>query len=370
MPETDVKYKIIAQGDDDAEILIYDVIGSSWFEETVTAKQFVKDLKDIGPKRNLNVRINSPGGSVWDGTAIYNALKSHKGNVTVNIEGIAASMASVIAMAGDTVNMAETAMMMIHNPAGLVMGESKDMRKAADLLDKSKEQLVKAYTQKSGKSAEEIAHLMDEETWFTADEAFEAGLVDAVTESPGQLVASFDLSVLSASGVKVPRHVESKLAALFSTPSPKKEPTMSADKPDRIPATVQELKAMEGADNEFVVEQLTAGATVQDAIVALNKRLLNQLQERATKLETLENEVKQAKEQSPPASEAGVAPVNSSEHAREGGETQQKPWGNDALGFYRKELTKLMAEGKSATAASQLINRRNPGLVEAMQVSG
>lgn len=368
MPDNpDVNYKIVCQGDDEAEVLIFDAIGPSFWEETVTAKQFVKDLKAVGSNRKLNVRINSPGGSVFDGTAIYNALKAHAGDVVVNIEGIALSMASVVAMAGNTVQMADNALMMVHNPQGVVYGEAKDMRKFADLMDKSKSNLIKAYAGKTGKSDEEISALMDAETWMTADEAFELGFVDAVTEG-GQLVAAFDLRAISASGVKVPKHVEAKLAALFTTSC--KEPDMAEQKaPERVPATIQQLEALEGSDNDFVLGQLKATATIDEAIVALNKKLLAQLKERGERVTTLEAEVDTLKKEPPATSETGVNPVASKELGKEGEQSPQ-PWGSDPIGFYGDQLKKLVAEGMNAVNASKAIRRKHPQLVEAMQQSG
>lgn len=372
MPSVDqsVNYRIVCQGDDEAEILIYDTIGPSWWEETVTAKQFVKDLKAIGDKKNLHVRINSPGGSVFDGIAIYNALTNHKGQVKVTIEGIALSMASGIAMAGDTINMADNALMMVHNPQGWAQGESKDLRAYADLMDKVKGNLIKAYVNKSGKDDAEISALMDAETWMTAEEAFTLGLIDNVIEASGNVAASFDLNnALSASGVKVPKRVQPKLAALF-TPT-QKEPNMAEKTPERVVATVQQLKALKGADDAFVVNQLAANATLEESIVALNERLLNALNDRQDRIAALENEVKAMKEQPPTSgSDSGVPPVNSDEHGKEGSASGGKAasaWGNDPCAFYKSEMKKLIAEGKNASVASRLVNRANPGLVEAMQ---
>lgn len=169
--------KASANANEPVEINIYDEIGF-W---GVTAKSFLDEM-NVAKGRPITLRINSPGGDVFDGMAIYNRLKSHSHDVIVHIDGLAASMASVIAMAGKTVNIAEGAMLMLHNPSSSwTGGESKDLRKTADMLDKVKEATVTAYVRKTQMDATEISALMDEETWLTAAEAKEKGFVDFVT---------------------------------------------------------------------------------------------------------------------------------------------------------------------------------------------
>ena len=172
-----------------AEIIIYDEIGAFG----IPAKAFLDELKALGPVAELTLRINSPGGSVFDGVAIYNALKRHDAAITVWIDGIAASIASVIAMAGDEVVMPENAMLMLHDPAGLVIGTAADMRAMADALDKMKAGMVAAYRDKSGRDNAEIEALMAAETWLSAQEAVELGLADRI-EQPVRMAAHFDLS--------------------------------------------------------------------------------------------------------------------------------------------------------------------------------
>lgn len=183
-------YEMKAKGNQTADIQIYDEIGI-W---GITAKDFANDLKALGSDiKVLNVSLNSPGGSVIDGNAIYNSLVNHKARVNVSIDSVALSMGSVIAMAGDFIFMAENALMMIHNPFGMAMGDSDELRKTADVMDKMKNSLIKAYTRKTGKDAEELSALMDAETWMDADEALEAGFVDEITAA-AEIAASFDLS--------------------------------------------------------------------------------------------------------------------------------------------------------------------------------
>ena len=155
-------------------------------------------MKDI---TEINVRINSPGGDVFDGVAIHNALERNPATVIVHIDGLAASIASVVAMAGDSILMADNALMMIHNPRTIVMGESTHMRNAADMLDKAKEALVNSYLAQVGDAKRgEVEAFMDETKWFTAAEALEFGLVDEVGNAV-KIAAHFDLSQLKYANV-------------------------------------------------------------------------------------------------------------------------------------------------------------------------
>ena len=199
-------YTLKNQADQPSELLIYDVIGD-W--AGLSARQLVHDLKDLDVSE-ITVRINSPGGSVFDGIAIYNALRHHKAHIHVRIEGLAASIASVIAMAGDTIHMAANALMMIHNPFGWVGGDAEELRKVADMLDKTTEMIAQTYAANCGLQVSEIINLMNEETWFTASEAEGHGLVDVV-EDAVQLAAHFDLSAFN--------HVPKPLLPQFIAPS-------------------------------------------------------------------------------------------------------------------------------------------------------
>lgn len=172
-------FTIKAAKNDTAEISIYDEIGF-W---GVTAQQFAKDLKALGNNlKQINLHIHSPGGDVFDGIAIYNLLKNHPANKTVYIDGLAASMASVIAMAGNEIIMPENAMMMIHKPWGIQGGDADDMRKYADLLDKVESTLIMAYTAKTGKSETDLAEMLKEETWLTGKECIEQGFADKLAD--------------------------------------------------------------------------------------------------------------------------------------------------------------------------------------------
>ena len=162
----------------ETEISIFDEIGMYG----VSAKQFISDLKSIPATDRIVLKIHSPGGEVFDGNAIFNALQ-RRGNVEVQIEGLAASMATVISLAGMPVKMAANGFYMIHNPWGVAMGDAAELRDQAQLLDKIRSNMVGAYAAKSGQSAEQIQAWMDSETWFTAEEALSAGFVDEITDT-------------------------------------------------------------------------------------------------------------------------------------------------------------------------------------------
>jgi len=160
------------------EILIYDFIGAGLFEDGVTAKAVKSQLEKM--QGDVLVRINSPGGDVFDGFAIHNLLLQHPGEITVRVDALAASAASVIAMAGDHVEMADNALMMIHNPWTFSLGDADEMVKTAERLEKVKSSILESYLRRSNMDRDEISLAMDEETWLSAAEAIDAGFADAL----------------------------------------------------------------------------------------------------------------------------------------------------------------------------------------------
>ncbi len=170
-------FSIQAKANNSAVIKLYDEIGC-W---GITAKQFAQELSALGDVKNIELRIDSPGGDVFEGITIYNLLKGLDAYVTVHIDGLAASMGSVIAMAADKIIMPETAFMMIHKPWGGQVGDADDLRAYADLLDKVETTLSATYMKKTGLSAEAIADLLKKETWFNGTEAVEAGFADELS---------------------------------------------------------------------------------------------------------------------------------------------------------------------------------------------
>jgi len=194
----EIKADMHAGMDDDekkkAEVLIYGDIGESWWGESVTAIDLVRELQLIDADI-IDVRINSYGGSVTDGIAIYNALRRHPAVINTYNDGIAASIASLILMAGDTSHMAENALFMIHAPWGGMAGNSKEMREYADVLDSYAQAMASSYAQKTGKTVDEIMPLLLDgaDHWLTVDEAIADGYVDESTDAIA-VAASFNLS--------------------------------------------------------------------------------------------------------------------------------------------------------------------------------
>lgn len=186
-------YTIKAQ-DDEAEILLYDDIGEGFYGGGTSARSFVEDLRDLRNVREINVRINSRGGDVFEGLAMYNALSRHPARIVVDIDGLAGSIASVIALAGDSIRMAQNGYFFIHNPFGAAIGTAEDMRVMAEALGKIQSTLVETYEDHSRLSAPRIQEFMDQETWFTASEALTHKFIDEVTEGQ-QMAASVDLSL-------------------------------------------------------------------------------------------------------------------------------------------------------------------------------
>jgi len=165
-----------------ASIDIFDVIGSDYFGEGFTAKRMSAALRSIGEDKDVVVNINSPGGSVYESATIYNLLAQHKGHVTVNIIGLAASGASVIAMAGDTVKISKVGFLMIHNAWACLCGNKHDMRQYADVLDQLDKAIIAAYVGKATVDEKKISKMMDGETWIGADDAVEYGFADEIVE--------------------------------------------------------------------------------------------------------------------------------------------------------------------------------------------
>lgn len=176
-------YKVVARGDDSAELYIYGVIGGDWFGEGITAKQVADDLKKLGKVKTIDVRINSEGGNVFDGKAIYSLLVENAATINVKIDGLAASAASFIAMAGNSIEIAEGAFVMIHDAYGVSFGRAEDMRKYADLLDTVNATVREVYTARTKQSDKQINTWMKDETWFTAKEAVKNGFADTMTEN-------------------------------------------------------------------------------------------------------------------------------------------------------------------------------------------
>lgn len=175
-----------------AEVFIYSDIGA--YYDGVTSKAFIEDLQRLGPVDKITVRINSAGGIVFEAFAIFNALKRHPAEIEVAIDGLAASAASVIAMAGDSIEIAANARLMIHRPWNVGIGTADELRKTADQLDELEKQIVGIYADRTGQDSAKISAMMAEETWIGAEQAKELGFADTIAEENKAAAMAFDLS--------------------------------------------------------------------------------------------------------------------------------------------------------------------------------
>lgn len=190
----------------DGEILLYGFVGESFFDQGFTSVEVLDALAEIGRDTDVTVRINSGGGYVHEGFAVYNALTAHKGKVTVQIDAVAASSASLIAMAGETVTMRPGALMMIHDPSGFTAGTIEDHRKAVSQLERWAGSMSEIYADKSGKDVADVRASMKDELWMTAAEAVAEGYADAAEGKKAQTASAFDYRLYA--------HAPARLTAL------------------------------------------------------------------------------------------------------------------------------------------------------------
>ena len=203
-----------------------EIASESWFDDDVTPKLFKDELlSGNGP---ITIWLNSPGGDCIAASQIYSMLMDYAGEVTIKIDGIAASAASVIAMAGTKVLMAPTALMMIHNPMTMAWGDKSEMTKAIEMLDEVKESIVNAYEIKTGMSRAKISHLMDSETWMNANKAIELGFADDILEDKKKKCAA-DETAFSFAARSSEMYLMNKLEAKFGKkPEANKCPAVKA----------------------------------------------------------------------------------------------------------------------------------------------
>ena len=226
---------------DPAVLSIFDDIGAFG----VSAKSFLNDLASAQGD-SVRVEINSPGGDVFAGLAIYNGLRNSGKKVNVRVLGLAASAASLVAMAGDTIEMPENSFMMVHNPWGFAIGGADDMRDTADMLDKLGASLASTYAKRTGKSAEEITALLDAETWMSAAEAVDAGFATAViSEVP--VKAAFDLDRLPANVRAAYASAKASAPAPEPAPAPAPAPAPEGDPEASAPMLADAIESQAAA---------------------------------------------------------------------------------------------------------------------------
>jgi ATP-dependent Clp protease, protease subunit len=233
------------------EMILYGMVGDSYWGEGFTAGEVVQALAEHGRDQDITVRINSGGGYVDDGVAIYNALAAHKGEVTVVVDAMAASSASLIAMAGDKRVMRKGAMLMIHDPSTAMWGTAEDMERARNYLEKQAESFASIYADASGDDVADVRAEMKAELWMTADEAVERGFATSVAETKSRAVAAFDyrayahapekLAVMSAKkGWGRDRNSPAAASATASTRHPKETAMTDKTEADKTTANLDD----------------------------------------------------------------------------------------------------------------------------------
>lgn len=276
-----------------AKVCIYDAIGG-WFG--MRAADFVREVQALDVDE-IELHLNSPGGQVWDGIAIMNTLRNHRASVHVFVDGIAASIASIIAMAGDEIVMARGAQMMIHDASGVCLGQAKDMTKTAEVLDKISGNIAAIYASRAGGDADQWRALMLAETWYNADEAVEAGLADRAEDVPdaadNTATDAFDLSMFHYAGRSAaPPPAQRIPTARLTTQSPvSSEPGHTNRKENPVDHTefLNGLRSRLGVNadtdeaavlaalDETLAEQATTTPTLPEGVVAIESGALETL---------------------------------------------------------------------------------------------
>ncbi|SFK92543.1 ATP-dependent protease ClpP, protease subunit [Streptosporangium canum] len=252
-------YRITNLADGAAEVVIYDEIGF-W---GVTAADFIRDLKAVAATE-ITLRVNSPGGDVFDGIAIHNVLRNHPATVTTHVDSLAASIASVIALAGDRIIMQPHSQMMIHDAAGMCIGNGSDMHDMAAMLDRQSDNIAAVYVERAGGTLAEWRERMRAETWMSADEAVAAGLADEVaprrdTDTPAA-TNSWDLSIFNYAGRE---HAPPPILATAQDPAPETPPVEPAAGPTPTPEGEAPMPALD----EGLRERLGLNADADEATI-------------------------------------------------------------------------------------------------------
>ncbi len=281
-----------------ADVYIYDEIGERWYGGGVGARSLAQQLDELDVEL-IRLFLNSPGGAAWDGITIMNALRRHKARVEVTVDGIAASAASIIAMAGDRVTMNRGSEMMIHDASGGAWGPAETMEETAAILHKLSDSLADIYTARAGKDRAHWRALMLAESWYTAEEAVEAGLADDWVDAPSSAsseqapAARFDLSMFAYSGrsaAPAPRLETPELPVSTEPGGPNRKENVVAY--DDLKAGLRERLGVTDAeatdetllaayDSERAQKAETPTATLPEGVVAIDSAVLADLQSQA-----------------------------------------------------------------------------------------
>lgn len=370
MPKTNdhsMCFEVLNKEDSTIELLVYDYIGKSWDGDAVNAKDVAKFLSQNKDAKTINVRINSGGGSVSHGMGIYNSLNRHAANVVVDIEGMALSAASFIAMAGDEINMCENGLMMIHDPSAMAFGNAKDMEKAAKFLAKSKQTIVDTYAARTGKDKDEIAQMMEDETWFDAQEAMDEGFINSITEAKRVAACFIDDKY---------RNQPDRLDDIFNhshdKPVAKKESDIMPEPTKNVAASYQEITDNcrglnpnnKPEDAQFICDQMKASATLEQVQNTWQETLVCRIEtsnkatdEATAKNAELEVAAKKAADTSN-TTKVGVEAVGNGDDSSQDGSVSATEQFNDLV----DAQVKL---GKQPHIAMQNVCRKNPELRQA-----
>lgn len=242
-------FSIQAKADKSADISIYDEIGA-W---GVTAKQFIGEIRALDVA-TLRLAINSPGGSVFDALAMYNALRQHPAQVEVTVMGVAASAASLVAMSGDRIVMPENTFMMIHNPLNFAFGNASDLREMADVLDKIGASLVATYAARTGQPEDMVRELLDAETWLNAEDAVALGFADEMQPAL-KVAAAFDMD-------RLPENVRAAIIQTTITTTTWTEDESAEDGEDGDQAAAAEAQAAAAKSAAQAAERELAGTII------------------------------------------------------------------------------------------------------------
>ena len=248
-------WKVTAKSESEAEILLYDEISDLEADDwgLMNAKGLISKIKALGSVKDITLRINSIGGDVFEAQAMYSYLKNHPANITVRVDGLAASAASLVAMAGNKVIMPSNSLMMIHNPAGGVWGEAEDMRDTAEILDKIRDTIANVYVTKTGLDREKVIEMMDSETWMTASEAHELKFCDEVEENVAVVALAVHGGTIFQSGFGFSR-VDERLSAKMPANTIKIMPTNATEsekKEDKTEMDIKNVAELEKAYPDF-----------------------------------------------------------------------------------------------------------------------
>lgn len=291
-----MKWYNLAKVENKVEIDLFDEIGG-W---GIYAKELKEEVSSmVSPSDELVVNINSPGGSVFEGIEIYNYLKGIENKVTVKINSLAASIATVIALGADELQISESAFFMIHNPWSMVMGEAEDMRKQADTLDKIKETILNIYEKNSNLDRERITAMMDEETWLPGSEAVEYGFADQLTEGV-KVAAKATTDIINKfknkpNELKIMANEEQK-SVLDKIKSLLSGEETSNELQERYAELTEEVKALKEANADLEATNKELESTLEEAYNTLKTEKDNKVAEMNAKVEEVTAKVKEIEE--------------------------------------------------------------------------